>query len=312
MANPLPVILLTGFLGAGKTTVLNEILKFLESKNLNIGLLINEFGRINIDAQLVNKEYSDSIYEVNQGSIFCVCTRDQFLSALNSIIKHTPPFDLMIIEATGIAQTGDLNQYLSEPPYRDKLKITQNICLVDAVNFHKVLATLPAIENQIQEASLCIINKMDLAKEQQIDIKALKRKIQELNPSAPIFKAEYGKLNFANVLNLDRSAKYTGVSRIARDRPEAIYTYTLVSQGIIAMDDLREFLSTITNTYKDLMRAKGFISTDEGDFYVEAVGTKWDIKPFGNTHHGRNRLVLTGGKMDSNKLQTEFKTIAMG
>ncbi|MGI6112795.1 MAG: CobW family GTP-binding protein [Mahellales bacterium] len=312
MANPLPVILLTGFLGAGKTTVLNELLRFLEPKNLNIGLLINEFGRINIDAQLINEKYSDSIYEVNQGSIFCVCTRDQFLSALDSIIKHTPPFDLMIIEATGIAQTGDLNQYLNEPPYRDKLKITQNICLVDAVNFHKVLATLPAIKNQIQEASLCIINKMDLAKEQQIDIKALERKLQELNPNAPIFKTEYGKLDFANMLNLDGSVEYTGVSGIAQDRPEAIYTYTLVSQGIIAMDDLREFLKTITKTYKDLMRAKGFISTDEGDFYVEAVGTNWHIKPFENTHHGRNRLILTGGKIDSNKLQTEFKTITMG
>jgi|LSQX01.1.fsa_nt_gb G3E family GTPase len=311
MTNPLPVILLTGFLGAGKTTVLNEILKFLEPKNLNIGVLINEFGRINIDAQLVNEKYSDNIYEVNQGSIFCACTRDQFLSALDSIIKHTPPFDLMIIEATGIAQTGDLNQYLNEPPYKNKLKIAQNICLVDAVNFHKVLVTLPAVKNQIQEASLCIINKMDLAKQQQIDIKALVRKLQELNPGVPIYMTEYGKLNFADVLKPDESAGYMGVLSIAQDRPENIYSYTLVSEGTISMDDLSKFLKTISKTYKDLMRAKGFISTDEGDFYVEAVGTKWDVKPFENTHRGRNRLVLTGGRMDNSKLQAEFKNITM-
>ena len=151
--NKLPIILITGFLGAGKTTFLNEMLIYFKSRGSSVALLINEFGKTNIDKNLVTHD-TETIYEVNQGSIFCVCTRSQFLNALDSISTHKPAFDAAIIESTGIANTRDIGTYLETPQLKDKIDIRQNFCLVDAANFHKVFETLPAVKTQVEEASV--------------------------------------------------------------------------------------------------------------------------------------------------------------
>ncbi|HPQ47787.1 MAG TPA: GTP-binding protein, partial [Clostridia bacterium] len=142
MKQPIPVILVTGFLGAGKTTFVNGLLSHLRESGKSVALLINEFGLVNIDSHLVEAEAA-RIYEVNQGSIFCVCTRDQFLKALDGIAGHSPAYDVAIVEATGLANTRDISEYLSMEPFAGRISIRQNFCLVDARNFHKVFETLP-------------------------------------------------------------------------------------------------------------------------------------------------------------------------
>ena len=266
--------------------------------------LRNEFGSSNIDSELVDKQYKNNIFEVNQGSIFCICTRDQFFKALDKIIQKQPPFEFLLIEVSGIASTGDLNEYLNTEAYMESLVIIENICIIDAVNFHKVFATLPAIKNQVQEATICIINKIDIAKDNDIDICEIENKIKELNPDARIFKAIYGELNFKNIINLKNPKRWSSFSQLKKQRPSAIYTITLESEGQINIDDIKQF---ITSLNEKLLRAKGFIQSENKTFFVEFINGELKISPWAKNIKSKNTLVLIGYKMDENLLKTGFQ-----
>ena len=186
----------------------------------------------------------------------------------------------------------------------ESLVIIENICIIDAVNFHKVFATLPAIKNQVQEATICIINKIDIAKDNDIDICEIENKIKELNPDARIFKAIYGELNFKNIINLKNPKRWSSFSQLKKQRPSAIYTITLESEGQINIDDIKQF---ITSLNEKLLRAKGFIQSENKTFFVEFINGELKISPWAKNIKSKNTLVLIGYKMDENLLKTGFQ-----
>lgn len=300
------VVLVTGFLGAGKTTLLNRMLNYLGPGKMDTALLINDFGKINIDAELVDERYYKNIYEVSQGSIFCVCTRDKFFAALDKIIGNEPPFVLLVIEATGIANTGDLNEYLKESDYFPKMEIIENICLVDALNFHKVFATLPAVKNQVQEATVCVINKTDKAEAAGIDINELEKTLKSLNKSAKIVRAEYGDIDFDDIFKKSSFKKWVSKSGLKKEKPRDVYTVSLESNGLIKTADIIKFIGEIES---HLMRIKGFFENMEGSFFVEYIGDELTIKPFHKNIGRKNKLVLIGAMMDGDLLKEKFENI---
>jgi G3E family GTPase len=299
------VVLLTGFLGAGKTTLLNRMLSYLNQRGVNTAILINDFGKINIDKELIDDRYYKSVYEVSQGSVFCVCTRDKFFSALGSIMGTKPQFDILAIEATGIANTADLNEYLEESDYFKKINIIENICLIDALNFHKVFTTLPAVKSQVREASICVINKTDIAEDAGIDINMLEKTIRSLNRNAEIIKTTYGDIDFSRIFEKAEFKKWVTDSRLSGERPGNIYSLALESEGFIKTGDLKEFISSLG----PLLRLKGFFENTDGSFLIEQIGGQLSIKPFHKDISRKNRIVLIGGKMDENRLLKNFQDI---
>ena len=294
----LPVLLITGFLGAGKTTFLNELLTYLNEQNKSVALLINEFGRTNIDKKLVDPD-AGTIYEVNQGSIFCVCTRDQFIKALDDIATHSPAFDVAVIESTGIANTRDIGVYLDTPPLNERLDIKQNFCLIDAANFHKVYTTLPAVKTQVEEASLCIVNKTDLVEKNYLP--ELKEKISSLNPTSPIIETEFGKVEFSKHLNLNGHWNTKGTLDITP--PKDISSITLASLGTFSKEKVHNLLNRHSES---LLRAKGFLNMPEGSVYVEWVGDSFFSKPSKEENSSVSRLVLIGYNLDEESIKTGF------
>lgn len=297
--NKLPVILITGFLGAGKTTFLNELLRHLDSLGKSIALLINEFGRANIDSSLVESD-SGIIYEVNQGSIFCVCTRDQFIKALDDITTHSPAFDVAVIESTGIANTRDIGEYLSMAPLAGRIDIKQNFCLVDAVNFHKVFATLPAVKTQVEEASVCVINKTDMADDNMIS--ELEGKIKILNDDAPVVKTSFGKIDFTR--HLDLTGSWQTRTQLDTSPPEGISSVTMTADGIFSKKNLMSMLSSYSEI---LLRAKGFVNTTDGPLLVEWVGDRFFTKPSPDKNINESNLVLIGYRLNIKEMNAAFK-----
>lgn len=296
---PLPVILITGFLGAGKTTFLNKLAGYLKSNGFNMAMIINEFGKVNIDKVIIDNDPA-AIYEVNQGSIFCACTRDQFISAVNEVIKADQQYDILLIEATGLAKTSDLGRYLAESGYSDKLKITNNVCITDALNFHKVYETLPAVVNQIKEASLCIINKTDIASKEQID--KVKDKIRKHNPDVDIICAQYGEMDFSVLIDFDN----LWVSDLSEDNQisSEVRTITLVSNCLVIPEKLKAF---IEKYLKNILRAKGYLNTDAGWMFFEIIGEDVLVKPFDKNISGSGRLVIIGVELDEAEMRKGFK-----
>lgn len=297
----LPTVLLTGFLGAGKTTFLNCMLDHLRTRPERVCLIINEFGKIGIDSSLVSAG-PETIHEVNAGSIFCVCTRDQFLAALDRAATAEPPFDLLVIESTGIAATSDLGGYIYGPPINGRIAVLQNFCLVDAANFHKVRATLPAVSDQVAEAGTLIINKADLVSSEQLA--EVKASLRELNALAPIHVVEHGNANMAELLgDYQPQSEWRSQRELATCQPTEVYSFSMENEGIMDPDRFSAFIASLPD---DLLRGKGTVHLPGGVRYVEWVLSGWAERPFTGPGHGKNRLVLIGSKFDEEKLQKDF------
>ena len=123
-------------------------------------LVINEFGRLGVDGYLVPPEAQR--YEINQGSLFCTCTKAQFVQALTGIAaegRHR----LVLVEATGIAETRNVEGQLAVPQLTEAFRILGTLCVVDAANFVKVAAFLQTVLQQVRQADGIVINKTDCA-----------------------------------------------------------------------------------------------------------------------------------------------------
>ena len=204
------LLLLTGYLGAGKTTLLNRLLKTTPVANRRTVLLVNEFGPISVDGARVEAE-GETVFELNRGSLFCICIKTDFLKTFEAIRRIRP--ELVLVEATGVAETSDIVNLLSETEHADAFRLRANVCVVDAQNITKVLPFLRAAVTQIESADVLLINKSDLLDES--GLARLGELLASINPHAVQRTVSYGNVpdDFVDCL-----------AQIARDRRE-LYVY---------------------------------------------------------------------------------------
>jgi len=261
LRQPVAVWLLTGFLGAGKTTTLNNLLRDPLFGDANVALLINEFGSMGVDGALVAPgDYSK--YEINSGSIFCACTQAELLKALTTIADGTR-IDHLIIEATGIAQTCDVERILALPVLTGAFDVRGNLCLVDAENFIRTAAFMQAAVAQVRWADALLINKTDLVDEAQLA--QLQEVLGSLNDRALQRSVIQGRLPEGF---LEQLAHCPGPSHDADQRPEGIVTVSVQSSGII---DRTAFFETLRRLDREILRLKGNVRFAEGVCFVEKV-----------------------------------------
>ena len=176
------IVLLSGFLGAGKTTLMQRLLDTY--KDNKIGVIINEFGEINIDAKLVERDGID-IAELSNGSIFCACIKDKFVDGLIEMSKMN--IDYLFIEASGLADPSNMGDIVDgiKKDTNDNYLIKGNICVADSCNFLELVEVLPALERQVRHANAVIVNKMDLIDDE--TFKEIAEKIAEITTTDKIF-----------------------------------------------------------------------------------------------------------------------------
>ncbi len=304
-----PTILITGFLGSGKTTFLNELLKWAETRGMRAVAIVNEFGRAGVDARLLSA-HDMPVYEVASGSIFCACTRGQFLKALEAAANAEPPAALLAIEATGLADPADISSYLALPPLAGRLVIAANLCLCDAVNFHKIERTLAVAPRQVAQASALILNKCDCTPPEQVaETRAL---LRHHNPSAEIIETSFGRADFDAVL-APRLSAAAGSGQHAwktqsplADSARALgaESATLLAPGALDRAQFMGFLDGLP----PLLRAKGIVRFDdsEADWLIERSHAGWNVSPLSDRKARNSFLVLFAQSLDSDLLQDRF------
>ena len=178
--------------------MLNHLLAQPQLASKRIALVINEFGLLGVDGQLV-KETNGGVFELNSGSLFCACTRSGLVKVLSQIATDVRP-EMVIAEATGVAETSDLYDVLETAPLEGRFCVQANVCLVDSLNFTKVLPYLRAARTQVAGADGLVINKTDLLDETGAD--RLADLLTDLNGRADQVRVSHGQLdwNFVNGL----------------------------------------------------------------------------------------------------------------
>jgi G3E family GTPase len=194
MGGTTDVYLISGFLGAGKTTFLNRLLGVVPP-DVRFMILMNEFGEVGLDGVLVEGDDLDMI-EISKGSIFCACVKTDFIKALHGIAKTVRP-DVMLIETTGVANPRDLDRDLQLPIFGGAFLLRDKFCLIDAANFLDTYESFLAIEKQLEASDVFIINKVDLASPGDVD--RIRAVVREFHPAPRFYEATFADVPFAEL-----------------------------------------------------------------------------------------------------------------
>ncbi|MCY1634086.1 CobW family GTP-binding protein [Marinifilum sp. D737] len=193
----IPVTVITGFLGAGKTSLLNNLIA--EYSDKKFAIIENEFGEENIDSTLVENIQSEDIFELSNGCICCNLNQELFV-VLQKLVESKHDFNHLLIETTGIADPGSiLASFISDPIVKSQFELDSVICLVDAKNVDSDLKKENVLSKQIAISDTILLNKLDLVNEEKIE--SILNLIKKQNQHAEIIKSEFSKLGNHQLLD---------------------------------------------------------------------------------------------------------------
>jgi G3E family GTPase len=193
---PIPVTVLTGFLGAGKTTLLNHLLT--QDHGRKCAIIINEFGEVNIDNQLVVGA-DEEILELNNGCLCCRVRKD-LIKSLGDLFKKRKRFDYVLVETTGLAHPGPVAQTFFLPDPAKLLRLDAIVTVADARHLDKELAEAPEAAMQIAFADVILLNKTDLVAA--ADLGRIESRIRSINSLARIHRTEWSRVEADRVLGI--------------------------------------------------------------------------------------------------------------
>ena len=280
---PVPVLLIAGFLGAGKTTVVNRLLA--EAGGQRIAAVVNDFGAINIDAELIAGS-ADGVVSLANGCICCTLEGD-LLRTLASLLRRHPRPERIVIETSGVADPNDIVRNLMDPVVWREAPLETVLCIVDGTTRPDDLAD-PLRRAQIRAADVLAISKTDL-----VDAPALARlrdALLSLRPGAAIVDAPHGQVPAALVFPADPdhppAPRDPGPRRPAAERFE---TLTWTSVNPVSLPRLQAAIGLLAPR---LARAKGLFETVEQpgrELLLQLAGGRATLSPMGPPHPGRPR-----------------------
>ncbi len=290
---PIPVYLITGYLGSGKTTLLNHLLATPQLRSQRVALIVNEFGTLGVDGQLFGQA-ADHIFELNRGSLFCACIHEDFVRTLETIARDIRP-DVVLAEASGVAQTSDLNNFFDTPPARDRFQVQANLCVVDP-NFTKVLPYLKAARVQVEWADGLVINKTDLLGA--AGTQRLAALLRDLNPRAAQAPVTHGRIAWEFVQGLQH-VPCQASSTLAP--PEDLATCSILGRSA----DRGAFQAAFDRIRDRLLRLKGIVDFGDGPVLVEGVFDTLTQRPFQGAHP-RFGITVIGWKITAEEITQAF------
>ncbi len=308
-----PVTVLTGYLGAGKTTLLNHILTHEHGKK--VAVIVNEFGEIGIDNQLVVST-DEEIFEMNNGCICCT-VRGDLVRIIGNLMRRRNKFDHLVIETTGLADPAPVIQtFFVDEDVQLQTHLDAVVTVVDAKHIQLHWDAEEAQE-QIAFADRILINKTDLVSPAELD--ELERKIRGMNAIAKIYRTQNAEVDIDTILGVggfDLSHALVidpdFLGEEAHQHDESVGSIALVSSGAMNIDKIDAWLSKLLPTQgQNIFRMKGILNIHQQDrrFVLQGVHMLMDGKPdreWRVDEERKNELVFIGRDLDEAQLRKDF------
>jgi len=289
------VTVVTGFLGAGKTTFINFLLK--KYPETQFALVENEFGDVAIDTQLIKGVDTSRLFELKQGCICCTITNEYEL-VLQELAERFPHVEHLLIETTGIADpAGVIRPFFREERLKELYTFNGTICMLDALNYES------QPEKEISLKQLAVADEVVITKSENFqpsEMKTLKGWVEEVNPLARIFFSENGKTDDFDLFSIQKQNRLF-VDRETAHLHAAIQTKTLRFSAPLNREEFTRWLSYNLDVYKnEIYRVKGILcfENEPFEFILQGVGGNFEITEGENlAAESMNQLVFIG-KLD--------------
>ncbi|MBB1055605.1 GTP-binding protein [Dietzia sp. B44] len=304
---PLPVLVLTGYLGAGKTTLLNHLLS--GTPGLRIGAIVNDFGEIDVDATSVAGRV-DSMISLANGCVCCEVDASELGETLAGLADPEHGLDLAVIEASGLAEPAILSRMVHEVP-REVVRHAGMVQVVDAEGLDDALARHPRLTAHLAEADLVVVNKCDLVDRARFD--RIRDTIRRHAPRVAVLPAVRAAVPTGLLLGMEPDRDTAAGSEDGRepsDGPAHPHDHDHLHDGYRAFTVIpsgplhpRRFLSALASPPTGAYRAKGTVTLGTADgprrYEVALVGRRLELRAGGE---GTEGMVVIGVDLDDDEV----------
>ncbi len=291
----IPLHLVTGFFGSGKTSFLKHYLKTFE-ENKKIAVIQNEFSSVNMDERELNLSGKYQVLEVNNGSVFCVCLLGTFIESLAAFVNEIEP-DEIIMEASGMSDPIGVAQIFQAEILQNKVFLGHVWSIIDSNNYFKTTALRNRIDHQLRIADTIILNKTDLTGD---NISQVCDSVKKINPFAHVLPANYAKIELSS---LKKAFNFFPNSfGTSEGRPD-LNSMVIKNSREINEQLLVKFLENIN---RKVFRYKGFVKVKKNQsYYVQGVFNDKKIEKVSSIPEP-TELVLIGNFTNGKQFQSLF------
>jgi G3E family GTPase len=320
----IPVYVLNGFLGSGKTTVLINILSYCKQQGLKAGVILNELGEANVEGHLLESEH---VVELLNGCICCTI-QDDLRSTLDEFLSNQKetPVDLLIIEGTGVANPLELIEGLTDPSYVDRFDLQSIIGMVDASQFLEYQSIFSSskeirklLKDQINYSTLLLLNKTDLLSASKIE-KVEKQIRKTISEEVPVLKTAFAKADTEELLKkrfftIQANEDHHQQCGHQHEHGEScehnhhnhlsIKAIKIDQSGTINRVTLENWLLQLP---KEIFRGKGIVQLDEtpGFFDFQFASRQLRLTRLTELPKVEPSIVLIGKDLDENEIINSF------
>lgn len=314
--NRIPATVVTGFLGSGKTTLINNILHKEHGKN--IAVIVNEFGEISIDGQLVVRDDQAELVEFNNGCLCCT-VRGDLIETLQRLHERADKLDGILIETTGLADPAPVaSTFFVADEVKSSIQLDAFVTLVDAVNLEMNLSQSTEAVEQIAFSDIVLINKIDLVAPERL--KAVEAKVRALNPLARIHFTTSAEIDIDQVIGVgafDLVQKLDVDPGFLKDHEhehdQAVGSFILEETRPIDLNRFSIWLNEIAQTRgQDLYRTKGIFHARgfRERIVFQSVRMLTTMRPdriWGDNERRMSQFVVIGKNLDREEFAKGFE-----